>query len=242
MLVGVTTKAKELAAALLFRDAHMMKAIMAEMPGLYEWLTDEAAPSSDPTYTQTVSGEDHSASSLDGGLPIPRNCFISAGYGSAEQFMWEKTGLGSADGFVYADADYSTGRGANLDWHWRGYIEPGLDTATHSGLYAEALVCISVSGSSNLSLKIHNRSLSQDSATTTLTTAGLALEFVIIEDIPLNGGAKNDFRLEFSTTGEGVTVRTYAARFCTVYKAGAESRSAHSSPLSQPASSGTEVG
>lgn len=241
MFVGITTLAKELAAALKFRDAHMMKGIYGSVPGLYEWLWDQVAPSSDPSYTQTVKGEDHSGYSDDGGIPIPRNCFISAGYGSGDQFMWKLTSLLSAMGWVPADNSYANGRSANLNYHWAGWVEPGLDTATHPNLKAEALVVVSVQNTTNLSLRVENTTLSQFSATTTLSSAGLALDYVIIEDIPVSANRWNDMRLDFSTTDENVDVWTYGAQFYTVYKAGAESRSAHTAPLSQPPSAGSEV-
>ena len=237
MFVGVTTLAKELAAALLFRDAHMLKGVYGGLAGLYEWLWDQAAPGAT---SQTVAGEDHSAVSRDGGIPIPRNCFISAGYGSADQFMWKLAGINSADGYLSADNSYSPTRSSDLGYHWTGFVEPGLDSPSNAGLYAEALVLLSTSAS-NLSVRIENTTLSQYSAVTTLTAAGLALEFVLITDIPISEDRFNDMLLEFSTTEEGIDVWLYGVQFYTVYKAGAESRSALSTPKSQPASAGTEV-
>ncbi len=242
MFVGITTLAKELAAALLFRDAHMLKGVYGSLPGLYEWLWDQPAPSSDPSYTQTVKGEDHSDSSLDGGIPIPKNCFISAGYGSADQFMWKLANLLSATGWVYADADYTTGRGTNLNYHWTGYVEPGLDTATYPTVFAEAIIALHSGSTAAYSVRIYNYTLSQYSATTTIAAAPVGtIEHIIIEDIPISGGIWNDMRLEYSTSGENVDIWTYGAQFYTVYKAGAESRSAHAAPLSQPPSAGTEA-
>ena len=223
----------ELATALRAADAHTLDLVYRSIPAMYEWIWDRAP---DGSGDQVVKGEDHSGSSLDGGIPIPKNAILSVGYGSGDQYMWELTGLDSADGWVNADASYSLPRYDELGYHFSGWVDVGLDTSTHSGLYFEGW--LAVYSESDFDVKVE--ASTGDSATTSVTAAS-QIQHVKIDSIPVTEDAWNDFAILYSTGGENITIQTYGLVITGVYKAGGKNDSRHSSPLSQPDQSSLEV-
>lgn len=221
--------AKELSVAQRAVDAFQLRAIYAAMPGLYEWLWDQAPPASG---VQEIKGHDHSGSGDDGGIPIPRNCILSVGFGQGDDYMWEISTSSADGGWVPADKGYSPQRSTQVGYHWSPYVDIGL-----GGTYLEGWVWVSDPGA-NVDIRLYNGTTASASATTTHTGAG-PIQIIRIDDIPCSGDAQNDFTLQYQVASESaVTIKTYGLIICEIYKGGSAIGGRHSSPLSQPSSIG----
>ena len=233
VLRKIATMASEVAAVARGVDAWQLKAIYSAMPGLYEWLWDEAPPASG---TQEIRGEDHSGSTADGGVGIPRNCIACVGYGSGDNFMW-KTFIKGPPVWTLADVGYTPQRSAIIGgYHFRAYVDVELDTATYPGLYAEGWLFVSFDGV--LDTRINNITTGSASAVTTVTVGPGEILAIHIRDIPIAPDTANSFGVEYQTNDEGGDVVTYGCIISEVYRAGAESYNKYNAPLTQPPTAG----
>lgn len=232
--------AKELSVAQRAVDAFQLRAIYAAMPGLYEWLWDQAPPASGD---QEIKGHDHSGSSADGGIPIPRNCILSVGAIELLQddenptgggFMWEISTSSADGGFVPADKGYSPQRSTQIGYHWAPYVDVGL-----TGLFAEGWLWVWIDDpGADVDIRIYNQETASSSLVTTHPGLG-SIQAVRIDEIPIVGGQQNRLTLQYSADYESPTViRTYGLVISEIYKGGSAIGGTHASPLSQPSSTG----
>lgn len=228
VLRQIARMAQELAVANRALDAFQLKAIYAAMPGLYEWLFDQAPPASGD---QEVRGHDHSGSSLHGGLPIPMNCILSVGYGSGSNYMYSLD-ITSADGWTAYDNDYTPQRSSDLGWMWKPYVTEGLGSTLVEGFAF-------LTAPSAIDVRIYNSDTATYSDTKTYTPPNTDLRMVHIKNIPATGGQQNGLTIEAQTASEStINTKLWGLIVVELYRGGHATSGKRNTPLSQPTSTG----